>query len=691
MDLEYLFNLALLVFGFGFVIFWHELGHFLAAKWAGVRVEQFAVGFGQAILSWRKGIGLRFGSTQKEYQTRAREALVALEGGRATVHEVVETHDQQARLFTAADQLGLGETEYRLNWIPLGGDGKMLGQDDMDPTYTSPDPKAYNKKPVGKRMVIVSAGVVMNVILAAILFAVLFRWGFNVPPAEVGTLQPGSPAQLAGLEIGDTILTLNGTQQHDFNKILLNAALADPSEPAEITVQRVDGRVETLRISPQLSERLPSLRSMGFDPPRELRAVDPRRAQLPDESEMQYLSADAYVVRPGETIVAANGQPLEHTDYVGLDRIVQQSGGDPVTLTVRTIDGDTENRTIRPRFAPSFGQIDLNFAGLSPRAVIDSITPASPARDKIWPGDVVLGIKSPDRLEAYSGETLREQLLQAGANETSVGLIVQRGQGDSAEIIEVEPIVPNVKVSRNARGLGVALDADVEHPIVGAIAPNSPASRAKIPLGATIVSIDGKPVSDWHDINALLSAATPNEPVPIVASLHGNEQTHTMTLSESDLQSLRANRYILPLATLRGHLEPRATDSVLTAAWWGVTETRDMIQQFYLTIRRMLSRDIGLENLSGPVGIVHTGSLLAWRGTDWLIWFLAMISANLAVVNFLPIPIVDGGLFLFLLSEKITGRPPSPRTQTVAQLIGLTLIVGLFLFVTFNDVVRLFG
>ena len=59
--------------GFGFVIFWHELGHFLAAKWVGIRVEQFAVGFGQAILAWRKGIGFRVGTTQREYDKRLKD------------------------------------------------------------------------------------------------------------------------------------------------------------------------------------------------------------------------------------------------------------------------------------------------------------------------------------------------------------------------------------------------------------------------------------------------------------------------------------------------------------------------------------------------------------------------------------------------------------------------------------------
>ena len=68
-------NILLLAFGFGFVIFWHELGHFLAAKWADVKVEQFAVGFGQALLSWRKGLGFRWGSTQDDFQRRVREHI----------------------------------------------------------------------------------------------------------------------------------------------------------------------------------------------------------------------------------------------------------------------------------------------------------------------------------------------------------------------------------------------------------------------------------------------------------------------------------------------------------------------------------------------------------------------------------------------------------------------------------------
>src|SRR3954466_378742 len=193
LSLEHIRGILLLAFGFGFVVFWHELGHFLAAKWAGVKVEQFAVGFGQAVVAFRKGMGVRLGSTQKEFRRRIREHLIkagAIEEAKDDEEEAELTEGQVAR---GAKELGISETEYRLNWIPLGGYVKMLGQDDLKPNSEAEDPRAFNRQTIGKRMVIVSAGVIMNVFLAAIGFMVLFLIGFHVPPAIVGDVMPGSP------------------------------------------------------------------------------------------------------------------------------------------------------------------------------------------------------------------------------------------------------------------------------------------------------------------------------------------------------------------------------------------------------------------------------------------------------------------------------------------------------------------
>jgi regulator of sigma E protease len=86
---------------------------------------------------------------------------------------------------------------------------------------------------------------------------------------------------------------------------------------------------------------------------------------------------------------------------------------------------------------------------------------------------------------------------------------------------------------------------------------------------------------------------------------------------------------------------------------------------------------------------VHIGTRVADRGVTYLVFFMAMISVNLAVINFLPIPIADGGLMVFLIYEKLRGRPPSPAFQSGALVAGL-VIVGLLFAVTFyNDVMRL--
>src|SRR5437660_1316074 len=95
---------ALMVFGFGFVVFFHELGHFVAAKWVGIRVEQFAVGFGQALFAWRKGIGWRFGTTTKEFRRRAEELLDKKEKDEIQLKEDASGYTDE-QINKAADEL----------------------------------------------------------------------------------------------------------------------------------------------------------------------------------------------------------------------------------------------------------------------------------------------------------------------------------------------------------------------------------------------------------------------------------------------------------------------------------------------------------------------------------------------------------------------------------------------------------
>lgn len=653
------FSISLLILGFGFVIFWHELGHFLAAKYVGIRVEQFAVGFGHAICAWRKGIGLRWGSTQAEH-------AAALE------------KDPRAAA-------ALGETEYRLNWIPLGGYVKMLGQDDLNPSATADDPRAFNRKSIPARMLVVSAGVIMNVILAAIGFMLLFLIGYNVPPPVVGAMQTGSPFQKAGGRIGDRIEYLDGTYIHDYNKLHLNAALVRSDRAVELIVHRADGSYATLEVWPQRpDDDHKSFLMLGVMPTVNLRGLDEKFAGKVKNADGSDLDP-ARQLLPGDVITHVDGKPVGIGDYPVLDAAVQDFGR-PVELTVRGVDGTDRKISVRPQFEAFFGEDSLNIAGLQPPARVDGLQPNSVVKDKLRDGDLIVAVKVGEETRQYptAGEFVR-MVTQAGAAGTPVQITIRR---DGKEFTYSD-ILPTARLEKGKRGLGVGVSMAEDAPVVVAVVPGSPAAVAGIPAKSTITAIDGQPVTSWFDVHRLLSASAGEHAIALRLE-DGRDETRPMKLAQADWEKVRGVRYRPDVSdlVLQERIEQRRTANPIKAAAWGVTETRDLLLQFYVTLHRLVTGEVSYTNLMGPIGIVYSGSYFAMKGFDWLLWFLAMISANLAVVNFLPIPIVDGGLFTFLIIEKIQGKPLSARTQTIAQVVGLAILLSVFLLVTYQDIAR---
>ena len=388
--------LCALALGFGFVIFWHELGHFVAAKAVGIKVEQFAVGFGQALLAWRKGVGVRIGNTQKDYQTRIDgylkekypdDSQIAEHSGSKYAEAVIE----------AEKTLGLGETEYRLNWMPLGGYVKMLGQDDLRPAGEQEDPRSYTRKSIGARMVVVSAGVIMNVILAGVGFAILFKIGFTVPPALVGSVASDSPAVEtvklvngqripAPIRAGDQILDFDGRPQQDFTKIGLNVALSASNTEQPIKVQRPDGTVEDLLVKPRADTGNGGMMTMGVRPAPILEGPEPSADIEAQKALLPYVPAEVSAVLPGEIVTQINGAPVgdpqapyQQNDSWKLNAALQASTGTPVKLTVM----DRKTKQVRqtelpPHFSQAFnGAAETRLAGLAMRPVIVGIETGS--------------------------------------------------------------------------------------------------------------------------------------------------------------------------------------------------------------------------------------------------------------------------------------------------------------------------
>lgn len=688
---------ALMVFGFGFVVFFHELGHFLAAKWVGIRVEQFAVGFGQALFAWRKGIGWKVGTTSKELRRRAEEYLASKEKGEVQFKENAGYTDEQIN--KAADELGLGETEYRLNWIPLGGYVKMLGQDDLKANATADDPNAYNRKTIGQRMLVVSAGVIMNIILAAIGFMVLFLMGFNAPPPVVGRVVANSPAQRAGIQVGDRVLTIDGTRQYDFTRVTLSTALLKANQEVPIEVERPnparpggpDQRI-TLRITPErMNDDPKSILGIGIGPTAQLEG--PSKDLTPEEfkelfADPAHYLPEASVLKPGDRIVAVEGKPVTLKQYYILDDALQHSNGKPVTVTIESLDHKQRTAEITPDLDESWGERPPEFAGMEPRPLVPSVPKDSSVEGYLKPGDVLVGIDPTDHVSFPTVDKIRELALQTADRGEKLGLTVLR----DGKLVTIRDIEPRTKLTdrrgKKRKGLGLPLAFDTKAG-VSQVAKDSPAGRANIPAGATITAVDGNPVDNWFQVRSLLSAAVGKHKVTAVAE---NEKSadYVLDLAQADVDALNRIRaaHSADLIELK---EPRKTSNPAEAAVWGVIETRDLLLQFYVTITRMVQGSVSYTNMMGPLGIVTSGAHIAFKGMDWLLWFLAMISANLAVVNFLPIPIVDGGLFTFLIVEKIQGKPLSPKMQAVAQIVGFALIISVFLLVTYQDLKRTIG
>jgi len=329
----------------------------------------------------------------------------------------------------------------------------------------------------------------------------------------------------------------------------------------------------------------------------------------------------------------------------------------------------------------------LNFLGLVPRANVLRILPNSKAKGQLLPGDAVESVTvSTDTKLHPTREGLRDILRAAGTQGQKVTLAVIRN-GQRIEVKDLE----TVKLEdESARGLGVQPDFDAESAVIGAVVQKSAADLAGISVNdssnVTVTRLGDQPVSNFHDIRRILAGSQPGK-IELTLTSDAGEKKVEVPITADDIRSAKNSLYSVDIV-LHELSIPRKTTNFLQAASWGAEETRDLIVQFYITLQRMFSGSVPAKNMMGPVGIVSAGTRFAEKGLDYLIWFLAMISANLAVVNFLPIPIVDGGLFMFLIIEKFQGRPLSPRVQSIAQYVGLALIASVFIFVTYQDIIR---
>ena len=128
----------------------------------------------------------------------------------------------------------------------------------------------------------------------------------------------------------------------------------------------------------------------------------------------------------------------------------------------------------------------------------------------------------------------------------------------------------------------------------------------------------------------------------------------------------------------------------LAAIGAALRETGRLTQDTLGMLRRLVTGNASLQNIAGPVTIARVANASAQRGVDWYLYFLAMMSLSLCIINLLPIPILDGGHLLYYLIELVKGRPLSEQSMAVGQSIGLAILAGLMGLAFYNDIVGLF-
>jgi len=226
----------------------------------------------------------------------------------------------------------------------------------------------------------------------------------------------------------------------------------------------------------------------------------------------------------------------------------------------------------------------------------------------------------------------------------------------------------------------------IDSVIIDKVTPDYPAAAAGIEPGDEIISIDGIEIKSFRKMAELINLKDGN---PVIVSWQRENQLFTDTIGTRIDQQVAPNGDTVEISRIGVErkiiYQPLG---ILASVKTGFTESVFYVKKVFEFIWGLLSREVDMSGLGGPIVIGKYAGMTARAGFDVLMEFLALLSVNLAVLNILPIPVLDGGHLLFLLIEKLKGSPVSVKSRLVAQQIGMAFIMILIIFVTYNDIMH---
>ena len=211
---------------------------------------------------------------------------------------------------------------------------------------------------------------------------------------------------------------------------------------------------------------------------------------------------------------------------------------------------------------------------------------------------------------------------------------------------------------------------------ISEVSPGSPAEKAGVMAGDTVVAVDGTAINEWDDLIQAIGYS--KEDTAQVEVLRDGEDITLTTELEYDKE---AGRNLIGISPVMKRNPGKAVVA-------GVKNTGKMTVMMYDVLRQLFVGKVSVSELSGPVGIVYATNEAAKSGIIYVIYLAALLSLNLAIINMLPFPAVDGGRLLFLVIRLFTGKRVSDETEGKIHFIGICLLFALMIYVTFNDVIK---
>jgi regulator of sigma E protease len=287
-----------------------------------------------------------------------------------------------------------------------------------------------------------------------------------------------------------------------------------------------------------------------------------------------------------------------------------------------------------------------------------------------------IGFRAGDRVLSIDGEEVESF--------ADILTLMNRSEG--------EPIPARVVRGGDTTTIEVAYRSGVE---VGVVQPGMPASRAGIAPGDRVVSIGGEPVNSFYDLQVVGAELPPGERVEVTVMRDGEElsfellpdlreRTHPVTGERAELPTLGIGP-----ADFIGLVPERLWMGPGEAVLLGFERTTAIIVGTITFLGDLIFANADESGLGGPIGIAQISGEKAEQGIGELIALIAVISTSIGLINLFPIPILDGGHLMFYAIEAVRGRPLGEAWMQIGNVIGLSLVLFLMVFATYNDLSRL--